>query len=172
MSERSARAVARVVITLSLLAALGAAAQPKVVVFNDWPAYDGLTPQDPVLPKELDQKVLVIPVVTNEEPWDPNNNAIPPAIKTDFENAAAKMNEFWVENSFGQISFQTTVLDRVYQMPRERPPAHRGSDSRRSCDWCDIRCDRVRRHDRLQEAPRKEEVRRAMRASSDLHNKH
>lgn len=120
MSERSARAVARIVITLSLLAALGAAAQPKVVVFTDWPAYDGLTPQDPVLPKELDQKVLVIPVVTNEEPWDPNNNAIPPAIKTDFENAAAKMNEFWVENSFGQISFQTTVLDRVYQMPRER----------------------------------------------------
>jgi hypothetical protein len=120
MRERCARALVRLGLTLSLAVASGIAAQPKVVVFTDWPGEDGSTLQDNVQPKEFDQKILVIPVVTNEEPWDPNNNTLAPGIKTDFENAAAKMNEFWLENSFGQISFQTTVLDRVYQMPMGR----------------------------------------------------
>lgn len=57
MFERSVQAIVRTTLTLSLLATPGAVAQPKIVVFGDWPADDGNTPQDDVQPKELAQKV-------------------------------------------------------------------------------------------------------------------
>lgn len=103
-------------LVLCLLAMPVAAQQVKV--WNPAPAQDGSTPKDSVNADDKDQRILFIPVVTQDTAWDPNNNAVPPALLTDLTNKAADVNAFWSENSYGRVSFQVEVAPRVYQMPR------------------------------------------------------
>ncbi len=115
MFGKAARTLAAVLVWC--LVALGAAGQ-QVKVYDQDPPANGSTQQDWVTQSDQDQKILVIPVVTMDTAWDPVNNQLDPALRTLIVTRMNAVNNFWVENSYGRVSFVTTVLDRVYQMPR------------------------------------------------------
>ena len=95
----------------------------QVHVFNSSPGSSGGTNIDNVSNNELNQKVLFIPVVSSDfAGYDPNNNLFEtmfPGFRTGFINKATTNNNVWLENSYGKVSFQSDVLDRVYQLPKE-----------------------------------------------------
>ncbi len=95
----------------------------EVHVFESNPGALGSTNVDRVSKNELNQKILFIPVVSQDfAGYDPNNNLFEtlfPGVRADFIAKANTNNMVWQENSYGKVSFQSDVLDRVYQMPRE-----------------------------------------------------
>ncbi len=95
----------------------------EVHVFESDPGALGSTNVDRVSNNELNQKILFIPVVSQDfVGYDPANNLFEtlfPGVRADFIAKANTNNMVWQENSYGKISFQSDVLNRVYQMPRE-----------------------------------------------------
>jgi len=89
----------------------------SVHVYPANPGWNGSTPVGGVTATGLNQRILVIPVVTQGTAFNPAANDLAPAILANLTNAFAVVNDFWSENSYQQLSFQTTVLNRFYQMP-------------------------------------------------------
>jgi hypothetical protein len=109
--------VAWVVAVLSLVA-VGVGAQ-TVKVFDTDPPWNGSNADTEwVQPTGLDQKILVIPVVTHDTAWDPLNNPLDPATRNSLQTAFGQVSSFWLENSYGAVSFTTQVMGHVYQLPR------------------------------------------------------
>lgn len=108
-----------VVAALAVLFAVAAGAQ-QVTVFNVYPPNDGSTPSNFVTPNDLNQPLFVIPVVTQDTAWDPNNNDLPAATRTATVQKFQQASQFWTENSYGRISFAVDIAPHVYQMPRGR----------------------------------------------------
>lgn len=73
-----------------------------------------------VEPDLRDQKVLVIPVVTGEFSFDPDNNDLDPNDLAHLQNGFNAVDSYWQEASYDRISVDTTVLDRYYQLPGAR----------------------------------------------------
>jgi hypothetical protein len=92
-------------------------AQPSVYVIppGENPGFTG--PFDGLKTNELNQKVLVIPVVGSESPIA-SGSPLDPAKKKYFEDSMMKASDFWSENSYGKVSLAPKVLDRVYKLPR------------------------------------------------------
>ncbi len=106
--------------SLAACAALPAAAQQVHVFAAAQPAL-GTTTTLSVNDDDAGQKVLVIPVVTQDTAFDPANNdlaGIDPALQGNLQNKFQTVSDFWSENSYTRVSFQTDVLGRFYQMPR------------------------------------------------------
>ncbi len=110
------------VILLALCFSINAYAQ-SVHVYESPPPISGevMTTGNAVNPFELNQKVLVIPVVTRDyATFDPFNNNLAsynPTLLSDLTAKFNTMNDFWIENSYSQVSFDITILNRFYQLP-------------------------------------------------------
>ena len=97
----------------------------SVHVFDAAPPALGATPITSINDDDQNQKILVIPVVSQDSGYDAANNGLnnydpaSPNLRMDFQGKFARMSDFWAENSYGRISFDTTVLERYYQLPRE-----------------------------------------------------
>ena len=113
MSDKSACAAVRVLFALCLFIAVIATAQPKVAVFPTWPAYDGSTAEDKVETNKLDQPILVIPVVTADTPV----TSLSAAQQANLVAIMQQASNFWLENSYGKLSYAATVVDRIVQLP-------------------------------------------------------
>jgi hypothetical protein len=92
---------------------------PGVIQYSRIPQTVGTWSEEYADPNRVNH-VLVIPVVTVGQPFNPLNNlvasrdpALPARIKQQFDDAA----RFWREASYGKTTF-TTVLDRYFQLPR------------------------------------------------------
>ncbi|HEV7427417.1 MAG TPA: hypothetical protein VGQ46_13715 [Thermoanaerobaculia bacterium] len=109
--------VTKLVVVLSLVS-VGVTAQTVKVFDTDLPFNGSNADTEWVQPTGLNQKILLIPVVTHDTPWDPLNNPLDPAMKTSLQNAIAQVSSFWFENSYGAVSFSGEVMDHVYQLPR------------------------------------------------------
>ena len=67
-------------------------------------------------------KLLVIPVITADSPFDPNNNLVNsynsnPNLREDIVAKVNGANDFWLDASYGEVGVEGVVLDRFYQMP-------------------------------------------------------
>jgi hypothetical protein len=109
---------ARAFVLLVCVSIAFAGTAQQVVVYDPAPPIEGSTPQDHVTPDDTNQRIIFIPVVTQDTAWDPNNNTLPAATMTSLTAKAAEVSDFWNENSYGRVSFQAEVAPRVYQMPR------------------------------------------------------
>lgn len=94
-----------------------AGAAQSVHVYPANPSWNGSTPLGSVTANDQNQKVLVIPVVSQSTAFDPANNPLDPVLLANFRASFQTVSAFWSENSYGRVSFQTTVLERFYQMP-------------------------------------------------------
>lgn len=71
-----------------------------------------------------DFRILVIPVVLQDSPFDPSGNLVNSYddsnsnLYQDLVDRYNEMNDYWQEASNGQVSFTADVLERFYQMPR------------------------------------------------------
>lgn len=101
--------------------AMPLASQQVRVYEPDAPAR-GTTPTNLGLSKAgLNQRVLAIPVVTQDNVFNPNANLVSSFSATAAGNVTTAIDtasQFWQENSYGRVSLQPTVLDRYFQMPR------------------------------------------------------
>src|ERR1043165_8107349 len=104
----------RKLLLVVFLLALPAEAQ-QVTVFDQNPPALGTTQRDSVTQTDTNQPVLVIPVVTQDTPWDPNNNDLPAATLTALQQKFVQVSQFWSENSYGRISFAADIAPHVYQ---------------------------------------------------------
>ena len=100
----------------------GPANAQQVRVFGASQPQSGTTIQKDTDPN-TDARLLVIPVVTADSPFDPNNNLLntyDPAnanLRQDIIDKVNDVDSFWREASYGQVGVSAKVLDRYYQMP-------------------------------------------------------
>ena len=107
---------------LALLAANISAAQ-DVHVFDEAQPQDGNTIVKATASDES-ARLLVIPVVTMDTPFDPDNNdlngfdPVRPNLRTDIQAQFAETDAFWREASYDLVGATAKVLPRYYQVPR------------------------------------------------------
>ncbi|MGE0353191.1 MAG: hypothetical protein AB7I33_07410 [Gemmatimonadales bacterium] len=108
----------RILLLTGLAGSLSSLSAQQVHVYDARPPALGTTTIFSVTKSDLNQPVLVIPVISQDTPFDPVNNQLAPALLANLQNNFQQTSDFWLENSYGRVSFQATVLDRFYQMPR------------------------------------------------------
>ena len=106
-----------------MFASIEASAQ-EVHVYDSFPPFT-TTDDTRGLRRGTNQQVLVVPVISQDTAFDPENNLLDdfdpliPNLRADLVTKFTKMNELWTEASYGEVSFDADVLERFYQMPRE-----------------------------------------------------
>jgi hypothetical protein len=123
---KSIRLVRSGLMSLLLLPGLWVATSSgqQVIVFDAFPAIPGDADDTQGQRRGLDQRILVIPVVSADAPFDPANNLLSgfdplnPTLRQDLIGKFETVNDLWMENSYGEVSFSAEILERFYQMPR------------------------------------------------------
>ena len=119
----TSRMVLLFAVGLVLLLAASKASGQEVHVFDEALPQDGDTIQKPASP-DASAHFLVIPVVTTDTAYDPNNNDLNtfdpgnPNLRADLQAQIADTNDFWLEASYDQVGVSAKVLPRYYQLPR------------------------------------------------------
>lgn len=96
----------------------------QVVVYDDLPPIPADVDVTAGQERGTNQGILVIPVVGLGTPFDPDDNLLDdfdplnPDLHQDLIDKFDEVDDFWVENSYDEVSFDVTILDRYYQMPR------------------------------------------------------